>query len=191
MNKNKPNAELETKNKEDWVEIGGIRYFRTGDIGQITASGCLQIIDRKKDLWKGSNGEYVALSKVEAALKLCEFVEMPMCYGKTGGEFPVALICPQKPRIEALGDALGVKGEFESLCRDEKVIEHVLSGCRATCKEQKLVEFEIPKRIALISELWTPENDLLTAAMKLKRPLIAQKHKEDIDRLYEKSAKAK
>jgi len=85
INPKSPNAELEQKNKEDWLEIDGVRYFRTGDVGQITASGVVQIIDRKKDLWKGPNGEYVALTKVEAALKLCEYVDMPMCYGKTGG----------------------------------------------------------------------------------------------------------
>jgi len=179
-----PNPELETKNKEDWIEIGGTRFFRTGDVGQITKTGCLQIIDRKKDLWKGPNGEYVALTKVEAALKLCEYVDMPMCYGKTGGEWPVALICPQKPRIMALGAELGVSGEFEQLCQDKKVVDKVAESCRAQCKAQKLVEFEIPKKIALIAELWTPENDLLTAAMKLKRPIIATKHKAEIDSLY-------
>lgn len=179
-----PNAELATKNKEDWIEIGGVRFFRTGDVGQITESGCLQIIDRKKDLWKGPNGEYVALTKVEAALKLCEFVDMPMCYGKTGGEWPVALICPQKPRIIALAAELGVRGEFEALCQEKAVVDKVTEACRAQCKAQKLAEFEIPKKIALIAELWTPENDLLTAAMKLKRPIIAAKHKEEIDKLH-------
>jgi long-subunit acyl-CoA synthetase (AMP-forming) len=179
-----PSAELQKKNAEDWLEVNGERFFRTGDIGQITASGCLQIIDRKKDLWKGPNGEYVALTKVEAALKLCEFVDMPMCYGKTGGEFPIALICPQKPRILALGSELGLTGDFEALCMEKQVIDKVLEACKKQCKDQKLVEFEIPKKIALISELWTPENDLLTAAMKLKRPIIATKHKDQIDACY-------
>lgn len=179
-----PNPELATKNKEDWIEVGGTRFFRTGDIGQITETGTLQIIDRKKDLWKGPNGEYVALTKVEAALKLCEFVDMPMCYGKTGGEWPIALVCPQKPKILALGKELGLGDDFEALCVDKKVSDKVQEACRAKCKEMKLVEFEIPKKIALIAELWTPENDLLTAAMKLKRPIIATKHKAEIDKLY-------
>jgi long-subunit acyl-CoA synthetase (AMP-forming) len=184
ISEKKPNPELETKNKEDWVQVGDMTFFRTGDIAQITADGCIQIIDRKKDLWKGPNGEYVALTKVEAALKLCEYVDMPMCYGKTGGEFPVALICPQKNPIMNLGKELGVSGSFEELCQEKKVVDKVLESCRDMCKKQKLVEFEIPKKVALISELWTPENDLLTAAMKLKRPIIAQKHKEEIDRCY-------
>jgi len=147
-------------------------------------NGTVQIIGRKKDLWKGPNGEYVALTKVEAALKLCEFVDMPMAYGKTGGEYPVALICPQKPRILALGSELGLGDDFDMLCQKKEVVDKVAEACREQCKQQKLLEFEIPKKFALVTELWTPENDMLTAAMKLKRPLIADKHKADIDKLY-------
>lgn len=184
INPSRPNDELKKKNAEDWVVIDGIRFFRTGDIAQIKSNGTLQIIDRKKDLWKGPNGEYVALTKVEAALKLCEFVDMPMCYGKTGGEFPVALICPQKVRLQALATELGAAGNLAALCRDPRVVARVSEACRARCKEQRFAEFEIPKKFALISEPWTPENDMLTAAMKLKRPLIAEKHKEEIAQLY-------
>lgn len=126
----------------------------------------------------------MALTKVEAALKLCEFVDMPMVYGKTGGEFPVALICPQKPRILALGAELGLGSDFEMLCQKKEVVDKVADACREQCKQQKLLEFEIPRKFALVSEPWTPENDMLTAAMKLKRPLIAEKHKGDIDGLY-------
>lgn len=179
-----PNEELKKKNEEDWVEIDGIRFFRTGDIGQINKDGSLSIIDRKKDLWKGPNGEYVALTKVEAALKLVEYVEMPMVYGKTGGTFPIALICPVKSAIEKLAQAEGVSGDLAAICKNEKIVDKVFAACKAKCKEMKLVEFEIPQKIALCSDPWTPENDLLTAAMKLKRPIIAEKHKEDIAKLY-------
>merc|ERR1712187_195262 len=179
-----PDEELKKKNEEDWVKIKGDTFFRTGDIGQITKTGCLQIIDRKKDLWKGPQGEYVALTKVEAALKMCEYVELPMVYGKTGGEFPIALICPIKRKIEALGTEKGIQKSFADLCQDEAIIKVVSDSCKAACKEGKLVAFEIPAKYALISDLWTPENDMLTAAMKMARPKIAAKHKADIDKLY-------
>lgn len=184
INPQSPNEDLVTKNKEDWVEIGGERFFRTGDVGQITAAGCLQIIDRKKDLWKGPNGEYVALTKVEAALKLCEYVEMPMVYGKTGGEWPIALICPQKPKIMALGAELGKQADYDALCVDADIVAKVSQACQAQCKTQKILAFETPVKFVLISDAWTPENDMLTAAMKLKRPIIAAKHKAAIDEAY-------
>merc|ERR1712187_128989 len=90
-----PDPEIVKKNEEDFVYIGNppMRYFRTGDIGQITPEGTLQIIDRKKDLWKGPQGEYVSLSKVESALKLSLYIDIPMVYGKTGGEYPIASCC--------------------------------------------------------------------------------------------------
>mmetsp|Transcript_15916 Transcript_15916/g.37539 ORF Transcript_15916/g.37539 Transcript_15916/m.37539 type:complete len:695 (+) Transcript_15916:96-2180(+) len=179
-----PNPELVQKNKEDWITLQGVRYFRTGDIGQIRKDGSLQIIDRKKDLWKGPNGEYVALTKVEAALKLCDYVDMPMVYGRTGSSYPVALLCPQKRRIEELGSELSQSGDFPALCGNDKVVSAVAKACQSKCKEQKLAEFEVPKKFALVADPWTPENDLLTAAMKLKRPLIAEKHKDAIDKMY-------
>merc|ERR1712137_293531 len=181
----RPNEELRKKNQEDWVTIDGIRFFRSGDIGQIRPNGTLEIIDRKKDLWKGPNGEYVALTKVEAALKLCDFVELPMVYGGTGKTQVIALICPQKKRIEALATELGITGlDFDGLCKDPRIVAKVADACKASCKAQKLVAFETPQHYALIAELWTPENDMLTAAMKMKRPAIADKHKADIDRVY-------
>ena len=66
-----PDAEIAEKNATDFItEPDGTRYFCTGDIGQFTSRGQLQIIDRKKDLVKLQMGEYVALSKVENAMKL-------------------------------------------------------------------------------------------------------------------------
>jgi len=177
INPAQPKSDLMKKNEEDWVDIDGIRFFRTGDIGQICKNGTLQIIDRKKDLWKGPNGEYVALAKVEQALTLCDFVQLPMAYGRTGCAFPVALICPQKKKIEALAEELGITGDFPTLCKEPRIVERVAAACCSVCKEKKLVEFEIPKKFGLIAELWTSENDMLTAAQKLKRPVIAAAHR--------------
>jgi long-chain acyl-CoA synthetase len=71
----------------------------------------------------------------------------------------------------------------EELCVDPKLVAEVTRRCQAACKG-KLVGFEIPKKIGLVSETWTPENDLLTAAMKLKRIPICKKHAAELDVLY-------
>eukprot|EP00965_Chrysotila_dentata_P163907 5411316-Pleurochrysis_carterae.AAC.1 len=87
-----PDADVVQKNKEEFsVDEKGVRWFHTGDIGQFTPDGNLQIIDRKKDLVKLQQGEYVALSKVENALKACPLVEMPMCYARSSESYCVAL----------------------------------------------------------------------------------------------------
>merc|ERR1719230_577795 len=92
-----PDPEVVEKNENDFVSIGGIRYFCTGDIGQFTPAGNLQIIDRKKDLVKLQMGEYVELSKVENALKSSQYTALPMLYATSSMSYCVALICPNIP----------------------------------------------------------------------------------------------
>ncbi|CAD7961084.1 unnamed protein product [Amoebophrya sp. A120] len=166
-----PNAkvieELTAKNQEDFSTCkDGFRWFHTGDIGCITELGQVKIIDRKKDLWKGPQGEYVALSKVESACKLSPYVENCMCYGKTpGGNFVVLLVV-----ASAAGKEKSAKEIYAS------VLEH--------CKKQKLLAFELPKDLRVVQEAWTPENGLLTAKMTMKRVQIAEKERKLIDEMY-------
>jgi len=183
-----PDPEVLSKN-QDWVTIAGIRYFRTGDIGQVTFNGNLMIIDRKKDLWKGPQGEYVALSRVEAAIKLSPFVEIPMVYGRTGGAFVVALVCVVEQEVRRCADRCGLTGDPAHLCRHAAVVQEVAASCREYCRRAGLADFEIPRRFALFPPLdgipqWTPENDFLTAAMKLKRHRIVRGFQTQIDSLY-------
>lgn len=186
VNESNPDPAIASKNREEFVTIAGVRYFRTGDIGQALPNGTLQIIDRKKDLWKGPQGEYVALSKVEAALKLSPFVEIPMAYGRTGGDFPVALLCVVESALRPLGTPHGLtESSIEDLCKHSSVIAEVMTSVRQVCKEQGLNDFETPKKIALVPpNAWTPENDLLTAALKLKRPNIVKACAAEIDAMY-------
>mmetsp|Transcript_1296 Transcript_1296/g.3111 ORF Transcript_1296/g.3111 Transcript_1296/m.3111 type:complete len:683 (-) Transcript_1296:243-2291(-) len=174
------------KNETEYVTIEGVRYFCSGDIGQINKDGNLQIIDRKKDLVKLQQGEYVALSKVENALKISEYVEIPMCYAHSSKSFCIALICPSVPHLQTLAQSKGIDAsDIEGLCKNKDIIAEVSKSCLAACKQSKLVGFEIPKKIALISDPWTPENDMLTAAMKLKRQPIVARHKDEIDAIYQ------
>jgi len=180
-----PDAEVVKKNAEDFsVDAQGVRWFHTGDIGAINKDGALMIIDRKKDLVKLQQGEYVALSKVESALKACPLVEIPLCFGRSSESYCVALVCPVHAQLKALGAELGLAGKsVEELCLDAKMVAEVTKRCQAACKG-KLVGFEIPKKIGLVAETWTPENDLLTAAMKLKRVPICKQHAAELDALY-------
>ena len=186
VNPNAPEQETATKNQTDFVTIGGTRYFCTGDIGQITSTGCLQIIDRKKDLVKLQNGEYVALSKVENVLKASAHVELPMVYARSNMTYCIALICPRESGLHALADKFGLPASLSlpELCNKEEVVAAVLADVQATCKERKLATFETPKKVILVSELWTQENELLTAAMKLKRKPIVDKHLDEINAAY-------
>lgn len=178
-----PDEEMKKKNEDDFVKCNEMRFFRTGDIGQIKANGTVQIIDRKKDLWKARNGEYVALAKVESAMKLSHYVDLCMCYGAFGGTAPVALICPNEVSLKRLACELEIPvTNMEDMCANKALIDAVNDDIRLSCR--KLFEYEKPRMIVLVSDLWTPENGLLTAAMKMKRLAIVQKHQQDIDALY-------
>lgn len=187
-----PDADIQKKNEEDFTTIDGVRYFCTGDVGQVNARGCLQIVDRKKDLFKGDTGEYVSLSKVEAQLKLSTYVEMSMVYGRTGAKSVIALICPKKFAIEKVAKDNSIDGTFDELCKNPVVVDAVSKDCLAKCKAGGLHGFEFPSAISLCATptgepAWTPDNEMLTTTMKLKRPIIAQKFVDEITDAYKRA----
>ena len=145
-------AELRQKNADEFsVGADGVRWFETGDIGQVTREGSLQIIDRKKDLVKLQQGEYVALSKVENAFKACPLVEAALVYARPSESYCVALVCPSHAELARLAEALGCGGrDVATLCADPRVREEALRRCVAAC-EGSLAAFEIPRRVALVS----------------------------------------
>merc|ERR1711976_163184 len=111
---------------------------------------------------------------------------MPMVYGRTGAKSVIALVMPQKPAIMEFAEQKGLTGEFQELCKNKDVIAEVSTSILKKCKAGGLVAFEIPSAIALVcaadgSPAWTPENDLLTSTLKLKRPVIAKAFAADID----------
>eukprot|EP00320_Phaeocystis_rex_P009045 CAMPEP_0119056244 /NCGR_PEP_ID=MMETSP1178-20130426/931_1 /TAXON_ID=33656 /ORGANISM="unid sp, Strain CCMP2000" /LENGTH=690 /DNA_ID=CAMNT_0007036949 /DNA_START=3 /DNA_END=2078 /DNA_ORIENTATION=+ len=181
-----PDPDIVAKNKDDFVTLDGVRYFCTGDIGQITPAGNLQIIDRKKDLVKLQMGEYVALSKVENALKSSKYVALPMVYAESSKSYAIALICPNVPNLKSLAASLGLDANapLKALCDNKDVLAAVLKDVGDTCAANKLKPFETPKKVILIEELWTPENDMLTAVQKLKRREIVAKHQNSINVVY-------
>ena len=180
VNPSMPDEKVEAANREEFVTIDGIRYFCTGDIGQYTKNGNLQIIDRKKDLVKLQMGEYVALSKVENALKNSKFVQLPMVVAKSTMSYCIALVCPAEPALKALSPGKSIK----ELCNDKEVIATVLADLQKVCKEAKLPNAETPRKLVLIDELWTPENEMLTAVYKLQRKPIEEKHAAEIAQVY-------
>jgi len=179
-----PDKEVIKKNQTEYeTDKNGIRWFRSGDIGQITEDGVLQIIDRKKDLVKLQQGEYVALSKVESILKDPLF-DCTMCYARPTMSYCVALACPNHNALKALGKSMGLGDlDVDELCENKAIIDEVTKKCLAKCKG-KLVAFETPKKIGLVADTWTPDNDMMTAAMKIKRKEVETKHLKLIDSIY-------
>jgi long-chain acyl-CoA synthetase len=128
-------------------------------------------------------GEYVALSKVEGVLKGSKFTILPMCYAQSTMSYCIALICPNEAEMKKV-DGVPATATMAELCKNAAVLAAVTADINAVCKAGKLAPFETPKKVILIDDLWTPENDMLTAVQKLKRKPIEAKHKDLIDTTY-------
>ncbi|KAI8428366.1 hypothetical protein MSG28_002551 [Choristoneura fumiferana] len=176
------------KTKEEFVDIEGCRWFRSGDIGELHHDGCIKIIDRKKDLVKLQAGEYVSLGKVEAELKTCPIVENICVYGDSSKNFTVALVVPHPQHLAELAARAGLPpGDFDQLCKSEAVEKAVVKELADHAKKCGLERFEIPTAVKLCTEVWSPDMGLVTAAFKIKRKDIQERYKEDIKRMYASS----
>lgn len=176
----------EEKTREVYkVDEKGMRWFYTGDIGQFHADGCLEIIDRKKDIVKLQHGEYVSLGKVEAALITSPYVDNIMLHADPFHSYCVALVVASQAAIEEWASKKGIDyTDFSDLCRKEETIKEVHGSLVKAAKAARLEKFEIPAKIKLLSEQWTPESGLVTAALKIKRESIRKAFSEDLANLY-------
>jgi long-chain acyl-CoA synthetase len=188
--------EMPEKTAEDFKFINGIRYFATGDIGEMLPNGDLKIIDRKKDLVKLQGGEYLSLNKVESVLKLLPFVDNCCVVANGLKSNCVVLVCPNVKKIKSFLIDEGVEVNEDSnpdklivtLCnllekhskQDEKLIKEMYKHCLA----HGLEKFEIPSKIGFVKEIWLPDTGLVTDSLKLKRKEIERFYKSHIDTLY-------
>ncbi|KAK4391077.1 Long chain acyl-CoA synthetase 9, chloroplastic [Sesamum angolense] len=178
------------------VDERGTRWFYSGDIGQFHADGCLEIIDRKKDIVKLQHGEYVSLGKVEAALIVSSYVDNIMLHADSFHSYCVALVVGSQASLEAWASKQGITySDFADLCGKEETLKEVSTSLLKVllftstrivqaAKAAKLEKFEIPAKIKLLSEPWTPESGLVTAALKLKREVIRKTFSDDLAKLY-------
>jgi len=172
------------KTKEDAIHTDdqGMRWWSSGDIGELMPDGSLKIIDRKKDLIKLSIGEYISLGKIEAELKACPVIDNICVFGRLDRDFVVAVVVPVMRELNEVAKKVGVEGE--RLLENEMVVSSATKqiqefGCKAG-----LTRIEVPKKIKITSESWTPDNGLVTAALKIRRRQIQDFYCKDIDSMF-------
>ena len=159
-------------------------YFHTGDIGEITSVGALKIIDRKKNIFKLSQGEYVAVEVLESNYKKNLNFEQIWVYGNSFENCVVAIVVPSKDKLTAWAEEKGIAGDYAALCKTPEANAMLLSELKKTGKEAKMKGFEIVKAIHLDSVEFSVENDLLTPTFKLKRPQLLKHYQTEVDALY-------
>nr|XP_032836426.1 long-chain-fatty-acid--CoA ligase 4-like isoform X2 [Petromyzon marinus] len=160
------------------------RWFCTGDVGQFGPDGSLAIVDRKKDLVKLQAGEYVALGKVESALKSCALIDNICAYATSSQSYVISFVVPNKERLTSLAKQRGIVGTFEDLCNHGDIEREVLLAIAEAARKARLEKFEVPVKVRLSPEPWTPETGLVTDAFKLKRTELRTRYLPDIERMY-------
>ncbi|CAB1348116.1 unnamed protein product [Coregonus sp. 'balchen'] len=174
----------EAKNQDFFVDDNGQRWFCTGDIGEVHPDGCLKIIDRKKDLVKLQAGEYVSLGKVEAMLKNCPLIDNICAYANSDEMYVIGFVVPNQKHLLSLAEQYRIRGSWEELCNNTAMEEVVLQVITEAALSAQLERFEIPRKIRLSPDPWTPETGLVTDAFKLKRQQLKSKYQDDIERIY-------
>ncbi|KAH7513756.1 hypothetical protein FEM48_Zijuj11G0015200 [Ziziphus jujuba var. spinosa] len=164
-------------------------WFHTGDVGEWQADGSLKIIDRKKNIFKLSQGEYVAVENLENIYAVASSIDSIWVYGNSFESFLVAVANPNKQALEQWAEENGISGDFKSLCENPKAKEYILGELSKIGKEKKLKGFEIIKAIHLDPQPFDMERDLITPTYKLKRPQLLKYYQDAIDHMYKSATK--
>ncbi|KAJ6338625.1 hypothetical protein OIU76_008150 [Salix suchowensis] len=166
-------------------------WFHTGDIGEILPNGVIKIIDRKKNLIKLSQGEYIALEYLENVYNNTPIVEDIWIYGDTGKSTLVAVVVLHEENTKSWAYLNGHMGSFTELCSLHQLQKFVLSELKITAERNKLKGFEHIKGVILECCLFDIERDLVTATLKKKRNKLVSHYRLEIDELYQKLAEGR
>lgn len=157
-------------------------YFKTGDAGYIK-DGELFLTERIKDLFKTSNGKYIAPQMIETRLLVDKYIDQIAVIADER-KFVSALIVPEYRLLEEYAKANGIEyGSMEELCADKRINEMIKE--RIDTLQQQLAYYEQVKRFTILPKPFTMENGELTNTLKLKRRVVNENYKAAIDKMYE------
>ena len=157
-------------------------FFRTGDAGYIK-NGELFLTDRIKDLYKTSNGKYIAPQMIEALLLVDKYIDQVAVVADER-QFVSALVVPEFRLLEDYARDKGIAFNCrEDLCANRQIHDMMLD--RIHTLVQQLAPYEQIKRITLIAHHFSMENGELTNTLKLRRRVIQANYKEVIEKMYE------
>ena len=157
-------------------------WFKTGDIGNIDADGYLSVTDRKKDLIKTSGGKFIAPQPIENSLKLNPLVGVAAILGDRR-KFAAVIVSPNFAALEEWASenniAFASRAELVAHPKVQALYEGIVEAVNGN-----LARFEKLKRVMIVADEFTPDNGALTPTMKLKRKVIEERYRKQIDELY-------
>lgn len=165
-------------NKEAFDEEG---FFHTGDAGYLK-DGELFLTDRIKDLFKTSNGKYIAPQMLEGRLTVDKYIDQIAVIADMR-KFVTALIIPAYDELKEYAQANNIAyADMRDLCTNKKVNQFVLE--RIETLQQGLAGYEKVKRITLLPEPFSMAKGELTNTLKIRRPILLQNYATEIEKMY-------
>lgn len=167
-------------NTKDVLDEEG--WFHTGDIGDLIDGRFLRITDRKKEIFKMSNGKYISPQQIENKLKESFYVQQIMVVGENQ-KFASAIILPNFSQLNDWCKKQGIHASSQlELIKVPQVIKHFEHEIKKINKH--LGSFEQIKKIALVADEWSPLTGELSPSLKLKRKVILEKYRKLVDNIY-------
>ncbi|XP_049851618.1 uncharacterized protein LOC126326519 isoform X2 [Schistocerca gregaria] len=159
-------------------------WFHTGDVGEWLPNGTLRIIDRKKNIFKLSQGEYVAVDNLESVFSQARFVGQIYIHGDSMSDYLVAIVVPDAEALVGWAELAGMSKDVRRLCADTKVKILIYEELCKVAKENQLHGYQIPRQIYLEPDPWTVESGVLTPSLKTKRFVMRKMYEAVFKELY-------
>ena len=157
-------------------------YFRTGDSGYLEG-GELFLKERIKDLYKTSNGKYIAPQMIESKILVDKYVDQIAIIADQR-KFVSALIIPVYPLLEEYAREHGIRFESrEDLCHNQQI--YAMMKERIDTLQQQLAHYEQIKCFTLLPHAFSMERGELTNTLKIKRRVLNENYRKEIDKMYE------
>lgn len=172
------------KNPEKTAEaLPDGEWLASGDVGVVNKNGSINIIDRAKNIFKLSQGEYIAPEKLENTYVQSEWIAQAWIHGDSLHDFCILFAVVDSDRVKAWA---GDKEVTEAMMEQEDLRKLVMDDVLRLAVGAKFNSLEKPKAFKLLLDPFTIENDLLTPTMKLKRNISKVRFADDINKMYGK-----
>lgn len=157
-------------------------FFRTGDAGYFTRDGALVLTERVKDLFKTSNGKYIAPQMLESRLAENKYIDEVAVIGDQR-KYVTALVVPNLSQLRRWAESKGIEDlGAESLANNPEAVSFIMSEINKL--QEGIADYEKIKKITLLPNHFSIMNGEVTNTMKVRRPIVAKRYAKEIEAMY-------